>query len=98
DRVEDWSIEEQQQQNSYELHIPRSCMQSELSPTGDYLACVQLAEGDKFPMQLALIEVSSGDQVWVRKGVIDPTLSDLWAMIMGVELRMQLEFSPDGRY
>jgi WD40 repeat protein len=98
ERIEGWNVEQQVLESSYELHIPRPCMQSELSPLGDYLACVQMGEDSKFPMQLALLDVNTGEQVWVKKGVIDPTYFQLLAVLFGAKLRIQLEFSPDGRY
>ncbi len=98
ERIERWNVAKEEQENSYELHIPRACMQSELSPTGDYLACVQLGEDGQFPMQLAVLEVASGEQVWTKKGVIEPGLTALIAMMFGTRLHILLEFSPDGRY
>ena len=97
-RVEVWDIAQQQLSDSYELHVPRACMQSVLSPTGDYLACLQLGEDNEFPAQVAILDVKTGDEVWVKKSVFDPTFGEALALMFGAHIGINLEFSPDGRF
>ncbi|HEX6879373.1 MAG TPA: M48 family metalloprotease, partial [Terriglobales bacterium] len=98
ERIERWGIEQQEQENSYELHIRRACMQSELSPTGEYLACLQLGDDGHVPLQLAVLDVASGEEVWAKKAVVVPTFGEMIAIYLGSRFHILLEFSPDGRY
>ena len=103
-RVERWSIPEQKMQEVEDLHVFRSCRQTELSPDGKLLACLEPDREHFFPMELALIDVAKGETVFSKKEFIGPARSDWNAYYTYYRLAgwkgdiVNLQFSPDGRY
>ncbi|HEU5402142.1 MAG TPA: M48 family metallopeptidase [Terriglobales bacterium] len=99
-RIEKWGISERAELEAVEPHIPRPCAQEIVSPTGQYLACVQANERGEFPWQLALIDIESGQTIWIQKGVVKESTfifgSYLFHNAMGHKI--DLGFSPDGHY
>jgi len=98
-RVQKWDITGQRRTLVREIAL--NCEASQLSPTGEVMACV------KPDFELQIIEVKSGQAIFSKKKFFELTLSELyWAellQILGVPAEFgafgtQLHFSPDGRY
>jgi WD40 repeat protein/predicted SprT family Zn-dependent metalloprotease len=98
-RVEKWNIAQRTQVDADELHFPSPCIQQALSPTGRYLACLQANEKNEFPRQLAVIDVETGEPVWIQKDVIREEVTYFgYGFSFNYYRRIWLDFSPDGRY
>lgn len=96
-RVESWSVTEQRRNWVHELTFLHPCIQTELSPDGATLACLNTQ------FELSLIDVASGSTVVSKKSFVQPTaLASCMASISqaeGGELRLiEMRFSPDGQY
>ena len=99
-RVEKWDIATQQRTALHALTVP-DCFQSSLSPSGEYMACIDVSE--YFEFSLHLIEVSSNKTVYTKKNFYTATWSDAftlsWARVFGLSQHIfELRFSPDSRY
>jgi WD40 repeat protein len=99
-RVEKWDIATQQRTGLHALTVP-DCYQSGLSPSGEYMACVDLSPD--YEVGFRLIEVASNQVVYTRKKFYTPYWSEafsLWlARIFGQPTNiLELRFSPDSRY
>ena len=90
-------------QNQTWLHeVAANCVYSELSPTGEVLACVSPA------FELKFIAVKSGEILFTRKKFFELTWSDIFSLEIAEilaengdpepALRVNLAFSPDGRF
>lgn len=102
-RVERWSVPEARQIDVKEVVVTKSCLQTELSPDGKLLACLDLE------FTLNLIQVASGETVWRKKEIYAPGYWDYVRIYTELQLRgedstdlnlalLHLRFSPDGRY
>lgn len=101
-RVETWSIAEQQRTDVAELLILEGCIQTDLSPDGQVLACLS----GRF--DLLLLDVATGEKVFERKQFFSiRNLTEafrylrlvLSARVAGTEPQViTLGFSPDARY
>ncbi len=95
-RVESWSLKEQQRTSVYELTLLNTCVQSELSPDGSVLACLD----DR--LHLSLVDVHSGTYLAGKKPFVE--LTDVGRLIFAVAAAagnarfIEMHFSPDGRY
>jgi len=99
-RVETWSIAEQRRTSTYEITYEHPCLQTELSPDGSLLACLdeQLA--------LNLIDVASSKVVLAKKRFYELGARNLpyfvFAMLRAVEGEplplVRMQFSPDGKF
>lgn len=102
-RVERWSIAEAQRTDVKEVVLLKGCLQSQLSPDGKLLACLDP------DFHLNLLRVENGETVWTKKDFYKPNYYD--ALRIYNELRLltedstdlnlpitRLRFSPDGRY
>ena len=95
-RVEIWSIAEQRRSAVHEITVVNPCLQSELSPEGSTLACLNS------DMDLSLIDVQTGSTLATKKRFME------WEYMTGCALMASLaageghlvamKFSPDGRY
>lgn len=99
-RVEKWDIATQQRTALHALTVP-DCYQSSLSPSGEYMACIDVSAN--FGFGLHLIEVSSNKTIYTKKNFYTATWSDyftLWlARLLGQPANIfELRFSPDNRY
>jgi len=99
-RVEKWDIATQQRTSLYALTVPE-CFQSSLSPSGEYLACVDISPEDDFGLQL--IEVSTNKVVYSRKRFYSPYWLEVFSLATARFLGQppsifELRFSPDSRY
>ena len=102
-RVERWSVPEARRLDVKEIVVPKGCLQTELSPDGKLLACLDL------DYTLNLIQVATGENVWRKKEFYAP---DYWTWLTiysewqqrgddSTDLNLALlnmHFSPDGRY
>lgn len=99
-RVEKWDIATQQRKALNELTVP-DCFQSSLSPSGEYMACIDVSADYEFSLQL--IDVSSNKTVYTRKKFYTATWLDYFSLLF-VRFTEQpasifeLRFSPDSRY
>ena len=97
-RVETWDLATRKRTSVHEVLLRVGCMQSELSPDGQYLACL-----DK-EFSLHLVEVASGKEVASKKDFFQPRSLGFWFLfILESEENANLElahlnFSPDSRY
>lgn len=99
-RVEKWDIATQQRKALNELTVP-DCYQSSLSPSGEYMVCIDVS-GD-FEFNLQLIEVSSNKTIYTRKKFYTATWSDYFPILLArltgqPSSIFELRFSPDSRY
>jgi WD40 repeat protein len=102
-RVERWSIADQKQLEVNEVVLRKGCLETELSPDGKLLACLNPDFG------LDVINVQSGATLWSKKDFYAPDYSQ-YLMILRVltsrraettDLNLELlhmHFSPDSRY
>ena len=102
-RVERWSLAERKLIEAKEIVVPNGCLQSRLSPDGNFLACLT----PKF--DLNVINVSTGQPVIQRNEFYAPDyysyLGIFWILMardnagadLGINV-MKMEFSPDGKY
>jgi hypothetical protein len=101
-RVESWNVRSQSLQEVHDLVVRRSCVQSELSPGGDVVACL---EGD---WTLSLYDVASGTALFQKRDFYEPTFLALLEQLSAamasdpdrdpdVEF-VKMGFSTDGRF
>ena len=98
-RVERWNIAQQAQVDAVEMHIPHPCLQQAVSPRGQYLACLQLNDKGGLPRQVAVLDVATGEPVWIQKDVVKQRVS--YFDPGGIESYYRIiwmDFSPDGHY
>jgi WD40 repeat protein len=102
-RIERWSIAEAQRIDVKEVVLLKGCLQSQLSPDGKLLACLDPE------FNLNLLRVENGETVWTKKDFYKPNYYE--ALRIYNQLRLidedstdlnlgitRLRFSPDGRY
>ena len=99
-RVEKWDIATQQRKALNELTVP-DCYQSSLSPSGEYMVCIDVSADFEFNLQL--IEVSSNKTIYTRKKFYTATWSDYFPILLArltgqPSSIFELRFSPDSRY
>ena len=96
-RVEKWDVASGQRTSIHELTIPE-CYQSELSPNGDYLGCIDEGFG------LKLVEVATNTVLLERKQFYRFTNYFDWYIYYLARLSEEnvrifdMKFSPDDRY
>lgn len=102
-RVEKWSVSEKKLTDVREIVVNKGCLQTQLAPDGQYIACVTPA------FDLRLIEVNSGKVLFEKKEFFVPNYSEFVALlgdavmlrIDGIDLGLALlnmSFSPNSRY
>lgn len=97
-RVEVWDIATQKRSAVHEVLLRLGCLQSALSPGGQYLACLDRE------FALKLLEVDSGKELAARKDFFEIRSLDFVSFFL-LEMSghsnlplARLAFSPDGRY
>ncbi len=98
-RVETWDIVTQKRTSIHEMLLRVRCLQSQLSPDGLYMACLD------HEFALSLFEVASGNQIANKKGFVEIRNVFFWLLFVlavsesnsNVKL-VNLTFSPDGHY
>src|SRR5215213_5713308 len=102
-RVERWSIAEAQRSDVKEVVLRKGCLQTQLSPDGKLLACLDP------DFNLTLIRVETGDTVWTKNEFYEPDYYQALSIYTQLRLRaddssdlnlgiINMKFSPDGRY
>ena len=104
-RVEVWGIAEQKRRSVHEITVRAPCMQTELSPDGTVLACLNTEH------TLQLIDVTNGLVIHEEKDFWRPSFGALIAMLFAAAREnagetafnafgglANLAFTPDGRY
>jgi WD40 repeat protein len=99
-RVEKWDIPTQQRTALHALTVP-DCYQTSLSPSGEYMACVQLSRDYEFSLQV--IEVNTNQTVYTRARLYTPYWSEMFSIYLSRVFDVpghtfELRFSPDSRY
>ncbi len=103
-RIERWNIAEQRLEEVREPYIFGGCVQSALSPDGDYLACIRPDRETYFPLDFELYETRTGAAVLTKKSFIGPVAPGYTSFRTFLMLSLNLTrvaamaFSPDGRY
>jgi Peptidase family M48 len=102
-RVERWSISEAQRIDVKEVVLLKGCLQTQLSPDGKLLACLDP------DFNLNLLRVETGETVWSKKEFYTPSYYEALGIFTQLQLRSDdssdlnlgvaiMRFSPDGRY
>ena len=102
-RVERWSISEAQRNEVKEVVLLKGCLQTQLSPDGKLLACLDPE------FNLNLLRVENGETVWSKKEFYTPNYWEAVRIYAQLRLRRddssdlnlavtRMRFSPDGRY
>jgi WD40 repeat protein len=98
-RVEKWNIAQKTQVAASEVHMAHPCRQLTLSATGEYLACVQANDKGEYPLQLAIVDVETGEPIWTQKGVVKESTYTFLSYVFSLAPKhISMEFSPDGKY
>ena len=71
-RVEEWSVAEQKLKSAHQLFVRKRCFQTELSPDGKVMACLDSE------LSLNLFDVASGAQVFQKKSFYTPDVFGLF--------------------
>jgi hypothetical protein len=99
-RVETWNVADQERTGLFELVSHRSCILTELSPDGKYLACYGGGTLD-----LVVLDVSTGQPVFEKKSFYQPrTYLEYFLLLIagdsdvaGASI-LTMRFSPDSHY
>jgi Peptidase family M48 len=97
-RIEEWSIAQQKRIVVHDLVVRNGCTQTQLSPDGRVLACLN------FALDLSLIDVASGTAFFTRPAIFQRTVQNQIAQflrlldIVAGRDWAQMHFSPDGKY
>ena len=97
-REEAWEVATRKRAAVHEILLHPACLQSELSPDGRYLACINR----EFTLQM--LEVESGKELASRKNFFQIRSWAYWLLLAlegeeNANLRLAyFAFSPDGRY
>ncbi|MBV9608693.1 MAG: WD40 repeat domain-containing protein, partial [Acidobacteria bacterium] len=97
-RVEKWSVEEKRRVWVRDVAIRDGCVQTQISPDGNTLACIN------WNYELSLIDVPTAVTWWSKKNFFVPSGMEAFALTLGRVLGVtdlhlvNMEFSPDGKY
>jgi WD40 repeat protein len=102
-RVEKWSVAEKKLVSAREIYLLKGCIQTELSPDGRHLACINTND------DLQMIDVATGQPVLQKKEFFHPSFFQLLRILVALEIAdsedgdlgirlVNTAFSPDGRY
>jgi WD40 repeat protein len=105
-RAEVWSVSGQKRKSVHEITLREPCLQSDLSPDGSTLACLN----SEFALQL--VDVNTSALIHERKGFWVPSFWDMFSLFVGQLAEREegedlespafhfvdMGFSPDGRY
>jgi len=102
-RVEKWDIETRQRSSAHELNASR-CWGSDLSPSGDVLACVRPKTEMQDPIfELQLIDVTTGKPFYTREKFYELSFGEWVSLHHRLTQERNpsvanIRFSPDGSY
>ncbi|HEX6125325.1 MAG TPA: M48 family metalloprotease [Pyrinomonadaceae bacterium] len=71
-RFEKWSIAEQKPVEARELVLRRDCVENQLSPDGNYLACIDTS------LSANIISVATGERVFQKKNFYELNWNEYW--------------------
>jgi WD40 repeat protein len=102
-RVERWNIADAQRSDVKEVVLLKGCLQTQLSPDGKLLACLDP------DFNLSLLRVETGEAVWTKKEFYEPDWYQALSIYTQLRLRVDdstdlnlgiinMKFSPDGHY
>jgi WD40 repeat protein len=106
-RVESWDVEAKKQTSAREMYVHDGCIQTELSPDGRTLACLETNSA------LTLYDVETGAQLFQKKDFYKPDITDFFRTILLALVRagdgdlddfgeraefVSMRFSPDAHY
>lgn len=102
-RVEYWSVAEEKMTTVKEIVLLKGCIQTELSPDGKLLACLNPK------LALDIFDVSNGNLLYEKKEFYVPSYFQLFMLLFALAERtnddgdagfdlVEMGFSPDGRY
>jgi hypothetical protein len=95
-RFERWSISEQKPVEVRELALRRDCIENQLSPDGNYLACIDTA------LAANIISVATGERVFQKKSFYELNINEYWRWLYSnydssYMPFFRIEFTPDSR-
>ena len=104
-RVEVWGVADQKRKSVHEITVRAPCLQTELSPDGSVLACLNAEH------TLQLLDVTNGSMIREEKDFWQPSLIELLAILFSAAREnagettlnpfsalANLAFTPDGHY
>jgi WD40 repeat protein len=105
-RVELWSMGDHKRKSAHEISVRQPCIQTELSPDGGTLACLDSQ------YTLLLMDVATGSIIFEQKDFFHPDLYEMIRLLLAAEIVEQtgdesasqffslinMGFSRDGRY
>ena len=98
-RVERWNITTAKPELVREVYVRGGCLQSALSPTGNYLACYSGL------LNMDIVEVETNQKIYQKEDFYVPRFYESYFLLQlrqdfteGELDALQMEFSPDGRY
>jgi WD40 repeat protein len=101
--IEKWDIASEKRTEVHEVVVQRPCLQSQLSPDGNVVACARLEQGNDTTFDLDLLDPASGATLLEKKNVYTLGTQDFFALLALALNRghfnlLHMEFSPDGHY
>jgi len=98
-RYEKWSIAEKKPTEVRELVLRRDCWEHQLSPDGNYLACVDTSTN------INILDTKTGKKIWEKKEFYPLTGFEFFSWLASTKGAdnggtnfFRIEFSPDSRY
>lgn len=98
-RFEKWSVKEQKPVEMRELVLRTDCWEHNLSPDGNYLACVDMQTN------VNVLDVKTGKKVWEKKEFYQLSLFELISWLASADREddralnfFRINFSPDSHY
>lgn len=106
--VERWSVISLRRVDVHEVVTQKPCLQADLSPDGDMVACVQAEQADDLQLQFdfSLLDVGTGATVILKRHFYEASayrsgMNDFTGLLYLIVRHMRffnMHFSPDGRY
>jgi hypothetical protein len=103
-RIELWNIADQRLEDVREPYIYGGCVQSAVSPDGNYLACLRPDWETYYPLTFTLYDLNTGNPVFTKKDLLGPlerngaVLSHFSDLVLGRRFHTPMAFSADGHY
>jgi WD40 repeat protein len=103
-RFELWNIVEQRLEDVREPYIYGGCVQSAVSPDGNYLACLRPDRETYYPLTFTLYDLNTGNPVFTKKDLLGPVsrtgaaFSLYFEWVLGSRFHTPMAFSADGHY
>lgn len=97
-RYEKWSVAEKKPIEVRELVLRSDCWEHQLSPDGNFLACVDTST------KLNILDTKTGKRVWEKKDFYQLSIFEYWSWLLktrGDDTEtnfFRIQFSPDSRF